>query len=191
MIFFLYTSGIFAILVGIILFHRQNKKIKNKDYNEMVIVKYWTRRMVFNIIVMFFTVILVLFIIPFFIWHIGPKEFAISEKIIETKELSPISTNGKNNYVREVNADNSKNYQINTGTTQNPYYESYNYKSVELIKQDTDDAQYEKIYKYRMKILKGKSLIIKSVNDIYSNVYIQYDDGKYVGSKIKIIIPNS
>lgn len=191
MLFFLYTSGLLTILLGMKLFHMQEKKLLNKNYNENQLFNYWIKRMIANLVVMCTTACIVLFVIPFLIWIIGPKETGVVDKILETKELAPLSSSDKNQYIKENSDKSGTTYLINLGDEKKSEIQSFGSKSVELV--NTKKGQrpkYEKVAQYKMKKLKGNWLIANAVNDIYANVYIQYDEGEYIGNKVRIYAPS-
>ncbi|HBC95859.1 MAG TPA: hypothetical protein DC034_03560 [Clostridium sp.] len=189
MIFFLYLSGFLALSLGIKLFYKQGKRISNKNYSERELLQYWTKNMISNITAMCITALFVLFIIPPLIWMSAPKETSITNKVLETKNLVPISSSGKNSYVREVKNKNSKTCIINTGDNENRDLQSFNSKSVEIIPTANENPKYEKIAEYRMKKLKGSWIIPNSINDIYANIYTNYGQKNFIKDKVRLIVP--
>jgi hypothetical protein len=191
MVFFLYISGITSALLGIRLFHIQSKKVKRKNLNEIDSAKYYLTAMFVNLFVMCTSIILILFIVPLLIWEIGPKENGIVDRVVESKPISYLSSNVKDKYINKIPSKDSNVFVINTGTAKNPIFQSISANSVQISKSNIESPKYQKIYEYKMKKLKGNNLIINAVNDIYANGYIQYDQGNFVGTRIKLIIPSS
>ncbi|MFL0194738.1 hypothetical protein ACJDU8_03995 [Clostridium sp. WILCCON 0269] len=189
MLFFLYLSGTLNILLGAFLFSRQNKKIKTKNLSEKQILEYWIKKMIVNIMLMCIMSIFLLFILPLSIWLIGPKEVGIIDKIIETKNLAPISSSNKDQYIKETVTNNVKTYVVNIGDIKSQNLLDFGSNSVEVISTKKESPKYEKIARYKITKLKGNNIIYSAVNDIYANVYIQYDEGKLVANKIKLIVP--
>ncbi|WP_368488707.1 hypothetical protein [Clostridium sp. BJN0013] len=190
MLFFLYLSGILSILLGSLLFRRQNRKLKNKKFNKKQLLEYWIKRMFVNIIVMCILCIFLLVIVPLLIWLISPKEVGIMDKITETKNLSPISASNKN-YTKQIIKNNIKIYTVNIGNAKEPNLIDFEKDSVEIVSTKKESPKYEKIARYKMTKLKGDNIISSAVNDIYANIYTQYDEGKFIENKVKIFIPSS
>ncbi|BAH05655.1 hypothetical protein [Clostridium kluyveri] len=188
MLFFLYSSAILSILLGTLLFKRQSKKLKNKKFNEKQLLEYWIKRMFVNIIVMCILCIFLLVVLPFLIWLIFPKEVGITDKITETKNLSPISNQS---YIKQKINNNVKVYTVNIGTTQKPNLIDFEKNSLEIISTKKESPKYEKIARYKITKLKGNNIISSAVNDIYANIYIQYGEEKFIENKVKIFIPSS
>lgn len=188
MLFFLYLSALLSILLGILLFKRQNKKLKNKKFDEKQLLEYWIKRMLVNIIVMCMLCIFLLVIIPLLIWIISPKEANITDKITETKELSPISLSNDNYIQQKINND-VKICTVNVGTAKKPSLIDFEKNSLEIISTKKESPKYEKISRYKMIRLKGTNIISSSVNDIYANIYLQYNEAKFIENKVKIFIP--
>lgn len=189
MLFFLYLSGFLTILLGIKLFRKQNKKIIGKNYSEKKILQYWIKRMIINITVMCISAIFILFIIPLLIWVSAPKETGLVDKILESKNLVPISSSNKNQYIKETSNKNIKTYVVNVGDSKNQNLQSFNSKSIEIISTDKESPKYEKIAEYKIKKLKGNWIIPNSVNDIYANIYIDYGQKNFIENKIKLLVP--
>ncbi|CAB1251278.1 hypothetical protein ACFHWD_12000 [Clostridium sp. MT-14] len=189
MLFFLYISGFLAVLVGIKLFYKQNKKIANKNYSEKKILQYWIKRMIVNITTMCLTAIFVLFIVPLLIWIFAPKETGTVDKILESKNLTPISSSNKNSYIKEVLNGNAKSCLVNIDDNGNQSLQNFNSKSVEIVSTDKEKPKYERIAEYKIKKLKGNWIIPNSVNDIYANVYIDYSQKNFIRNKVKLIVP--
>lgn len=189
MLFFLYLSGFLTILLGIKLFRRQNKKIIGKNYSEKKILQYWIKRMIVNITVMCISAIFILFIIPLLIWVSAPKETGLVDKILESKNLVPISSSNKNQYIKETSNKNIKTYVVNAGDSKNQNLQNFNSESTEIISTDKESPKYEKIAEYKIKKLKGNWIIPNSVNDIYANIYIDYGQKNFIENKIKLLVP--
>ncbi|MEY8000308.1 hypothetical protein AB8U03_08880 [Clostridium sp. Mt-5] len=189
MLFFLYLSGFLTILLGIKLFRKQNKKIIGKNYSEKKILQYWIKRMIINITVMCISAIFILFIIPLLIWVSAPKETGLVDKILESKNLVPISSSNKNQYIKETSNKNIKTYVVNVGDSKNQNLQSFNSKSTEIISTDKESPKYEKIAEYKIKKLTGNWIIPNSVNDIYANIYIDYGQKNFIENKIKLLVP--
>ncbi|ADK16382.1 MULTISPECIES: hypothetical protein [Clostridium] len=115
MLFFLYLSGILAMLLGVTLFQRQSKKIKNKNYSDELILHYFAKKATENIMIMCLVVIIVSLLLPLLIWTLSPKEVGGVDKIIETDNLSPIFPYNKNQYIKEVTDKDVKSYIVNVG----------------------------------------------------------------------------
>ncbi|OAA91821.1 hypothetical protein [Clostridium ljungdahlii] len=115
MLFFLYLSGILAMLLGVTLFQRQSKKIRNKNYSDELILRYFAKKAIENIMIMCLVVIIVSLLLPLLIWTLSPKEVGVVDKIIETNTLSPISSYNKNQYIKEVTDTGVKSYIVNVG----------------------------------------------------------------------------
>ncbi|MHC6180637.1 hypothetical protein ACYUJ6_12400 [Clostridium sp. JNZ X4-2] len=189
MLFFLYLSGFLTILLGIRLFHKQNKKIIGKNYSEKKILQYWIKRMIVNITVMCMSAMFILFIIPLLIWVSAPKETGLADKILESKNLVPISSSNKNQYIKETSDKNIRTYVVNVGDSKNQDLQNFNSKSTEIISTDKESPKYEKVAEYKMEKLKGNWIVPNSVNDIYANIYIDYGPKNFIGNKIKLLVP--
>ncbi|OBR94322.1 MULTISPECIES: hypothetical protein [Clostridium] len=190
MLFFLYLSGILAMLLGVTLFQKQSKKIKNRNYSDELILRYFAKKMIGTIMIMCLVVIIVSLLLPLLIWTLSPKEVGVVDKIIETDTLSPISSYNKNQYIKEVTDKGVKSYIVNVGESSKEDLQSFDSKSTEIITTNKESAKCEKVAEYTIKKLKGNWIIPKSVNDIYANIYIQYDEGKLISNKIKLFVPD-
>lgn len=189
MLFFFYLSAILSILLGSLLFRRQNKKLKNKKYNEKQLLEYWIKRMFVNIIVMCLMCVFTLVITPLLIWIIFPKGEGIVDKIIETKNLAPISVSNNHTYIKQQINNNSTIYTVNTGDASEPTFINFKKSSVEIIYNKNESPKYEKIARYKITKLKDDNIIFSSVNDIYANIYTEYNGAKFIENKIQIYIP--
>ncbi len=190
MLFFLYLAGILAMLLGINLFQIQSKKIKNKNYSNELILRYFAKKMIGNIIIMCMVVILILFVLPLLIWALSPKEVGPVDKIIETNALSPISSSNKNQYINEVTHKDVKSYTVNVGDSSKEDLQSFDSKSTEVITTNRESPKCEKVAVYTIKKIKSNWIIPNAVNDIYANIYIQYNEGKFISNKIKLFVPD-
>lgn len=189
MLFFLYLSGIAAVLIGLRLFHIQSGKVSQKRLSGKESANYYAKAMIVDIVVMCLCVILGGITTPFLIWSFGPKEYGTVERIIETKSLGQIPQNNTDKYIKKIISKNSKNILINTGTKGEPIIEAINLNATEITKSESGKAQYQKVAEYKMKKLKGNNFISNAVNDIYANGYIAYDQGIFIKNKIKLTIP--
>lgn len=159
-----------------------------KKFSDKYILKVMLKFIVFDAIIAGMLIVIIVFILPFLIWNLGTKEFMVEDKVLQVKDIDPISTSNKKIYVKESSTDNKKSYTINMSN--NLVYLDSN--SAEIVESDSiKDPEYMLVAQYKINELKSDNIITRNVNDMYANINLEQSKAVFIGSKVKIYVPKN
>ena len=180
----------FIFLVPIIfLFNLQISKLEKKAYD----IDYKYKRMwqfaLADIFIYAIFFIIIVFILPYFIWNLGGKTYQPEDECVNTVAMEPISVANNKIYLTENSDSNKKEYIVNVGGVPQQYDSEST--TIDYDNNYINDCHIEEIYEYNVYELKGYNLISSSVNDIYANIYLNDPPKTLIRKKFVICIPKN
>lgn len=189
MLFFMYISFILFIPI-VILFKFQYMKLCQKNYTSDYLSKKLRYCVFIDILAGIIIYIIMVFAVPAMIWNFGEKAYQIEDQVTSTTSLYPIKISGNNEiYIKEANEDGAKKYEVNLKEN----WDEYDSKSTIIDENDVykDDCKAQYINQYWVYELKGDNILIRNINDMFANIYVDNPYKKLDKKFIKICIPRN
>ena len=168
------AAFIFSILILIILFKINDSIIKKRKMPKEKRYKFIKNRLLINIMISCAIFVLISWVVPSLVWHLGAKETNNIERVEMNRRVYALSEADSSMYVGLTTVKGKQKYVFRYERQLNLEPEIVDIKKVEIIEIDATtkikDPTYEKIAEYKRTRLKDKGTLIASVNDMYSEI---------------------
>ncbi|MDT8715648.1 hypothetical protein IAI10_03110 [Clostridium sp. 19966] len=188
-LFLIIGIAISVLFISAVLTMQTKKLKKNNRKADKALQILFIKDMFVMAIIMILTVI----IIPYSIWIFGHKGMVDDEVVKEQKNIYVIDSNSKlyvKKNVVDIDGVQKEYYLVNI----NEYIrqlDAFECGNTEIIEQRGTDPKYYRVALYKNYKLLGKDIISKSVNDMFSNIYLYSGKAQYIKDIIRIYVPNS